>query len=268
MPAKVDSNQIDVPWVRRLGRLRPWEIIDLRDKVADQTGLREVVRNIAKHVIARAGTLQSFHDIDEVLLIASDVRAIFAHKLSELPRFNAEEPAWVLFIHALNGATFQELEQLHNVHLQEVSSTKASSRTANLTTDVVSSYVRNNSVPRAELPNLINEVHTALLRVGGGTVEVPVEAPKPAIPVKKSVTPDYIVCLEDGKKFKSLKRHLRTQYNITPEQYREKWGLPADYPMVAPNYAKARSKLAKEMGLGQKQKRNRRSRPSSERKSA
>ncbi len=99
---------------------------------------------------------------------------------------------------------------------------------------------------------------SALLRVGGGTAEAPVEAPKPAVPLKKSVTPDYIVCLEDGKKFKSLKRHLRTQYNMTPEQYREKWGLPVDYPMVAPNYAKARSELAKEMGLGQ-QRRKRRS---------
>ena len=85
------------------------------------------------------------------------------------------------------------------------------------------------------------------------------EAPKPAIPVKKSITPDHIVCLEDGKKFKSLKRHLRTQYNMTPEQYRERWGLPSDYPMVAPNYAKARSQLAKDMGLGQ-QRRKRRAR--------
>ena len=134
----------------------------------------------------------------------------------------------------------------------------AASNYIELAADIVSAYVSNNSVPSSDLASLINDVHTALLRVGGGTVEVPVEAPKPAIPVKKSVTPDYIVCLEDGKKFKSLKRHLRTQYNMTPEQYREKWGLPVDYPMVAPNYAKARSELAKEMGLGQ-QRRKRRS---------
>jgi predicted transcriptional regulator len=89
------------------------------------------------------------------------------------------------------------------------------------------------------------------MRVSTGAVEIPAEAPKPAIAVKKSITPDYIVCLEDGKKFKSLKRHLRTQYNMSPEEYREKWGLPADYPMVAPNYAQARSELAKQMGLGQ-----------------
>ena len=129
-----------------------------------------------------------------------------------------------------------------------------------LAADIVSAYVSNNSVPSADLPSLINEVHGALLKVGGGTVEMPAEAPKPAISVKRSVTPDYIICLEDGKKFKSLKRHLRTQYGMTPEQYREKWGLPADYPMVAPNYAKARSELAKEMGLGQQRRKRRGSR--------
>ena len=128
-----------------------------------------------------------------------------------------------------------------------------------LAADIVSAYVSNNSVPTGELPSLISDVHAALLRVKGGGAEAPAEAPKPAISVKKSVTPDYIICLEDGKRFKSLKRHLRTQYGMTPEQYREKWGLAADYPMVAPNYAKARSELAKEMGLGQ-QRRKRRAR--------
>jgi predicted transcriptional regulator len=98
---------------------------------------------------------------------------------------------------------------------------------------------------------LINDVHLALTKITGGSGEVPVETTKPSVPVKKSVQPDYLVCLEDGKKFKSLKRHLRTQYNMTPEQYREKWNLSPDYPMVAPNYAKERSSLAKKMGLGQ-----------------
>jgi len=120
-----------------------------------------------------------------------------------------------------------------------------------LAADIVSAYVSNNSVASSELPQLIGDIHTALVRVAGGAVEAPAEAPKPAVSVKKSVTPDFIICLEDGKKFKSLKRHLRTQYNMTPEEYREKWGLPADYPMVAPNYAEARSALAKKMGLGQ-----------------
>ena len=120
-----------------------------------------------------------------------------------------------------------------------------------LTADIVSAYVSNNTVAAGELAGLIGDVHNALSRIVTGVQEAPVEAPKPAIAVKRSITPDYIICLEDGKKFKSLKRHLRTQYNMTPEQYREKWGLPADYPMVAPNYAEARSKLAKEMGLGQ-----------------
>jgi predicted transcriptional regulator len=141
-----------------------------------------------------------------------------------------------------------------------MSDTLATSNYIELAADIVSAYVSNNSVPSGDLPSLISEVHSALLKVGGGTIEVPAEAPKPAVPVKKSVTPDYIICLEDGKKFKSLKRHLRTQYNMTPEQYREKWGLPVDYPMVAPNYAKARSELAKEMGLGQQRRKRRSSR--------
>jgi predicted transcriptional regulator len=126
-----------------------------------------------------------------------------------------------------------------------------------LAADIVSAYVSNNSVAAADLPALIGDVHNALLRVASGTAEAPAEAAKPAVSIKKSITPDYIICLEDGKKFKSLKRHLRTQYNLTPEQYREKWGLPADYPMVAPNYAQARSQLAKQMGLGQQRRKRR-----------
>jgi predicted transcriptional regulator len=124
-----------------------------------------------------------------------------------------------------------------------------------LTADIVSAYVSNNSVSAGDLPALISDVHSALTRISTGRVEVSTEPPKPMVPVKKSITDDYIVCLEDGKKFKSLKRHLRTQYNLTPEQYREKWGLAADYPMVAPNYAAARSQLAKQMGLGQQRRR-------------
>ena len=120
-----------------------------------------------------------------------------------------------------------------------------------LTADIVSAYVSNNSVPSVDLPGLINQVHSALSRVSSGHGESPSEPPKPAVSVKKSISPEFLVCLEDGKRFKSLKRHLRTQYNMTPEQYRDKWGLPPDYPMVAPNYAVARSQLAKKMGLGQ-----------------
>jgi predicted transcriptional regulator len=131
----------------------------------------------------------------------------------------------------------------------------ASGNFIELTADIVSAYVSNNSVTAAEIPALISQVHSALLRVSGGTSEAPLEPLKPAVPLKKSITPDFIVCLEDGKKFKSLKRHLRTQYNVTPEQYRDKWGLPPDYPMVAPNYAAARSQLAKQMGLGQQRRR-------------
>ncbi len=126
-----------------------------------------------------------------------------------------------------------------------------------LTANIVSAYVSNNPVAAADIPALINQVHAALIRVSAGQGEAAVEPPKPAVTVRKSVTPEYLVCLEDGKKFKSLKRHLRSQYNMTPEQYREKWGLPPDYPMVAPNYAAARSQLAKQMGLGQQRRRRR-----------
>ena len=122
-----------------------------------------------------------------------------------------------------------------------------------LTTEIVSAHVGNNSVDKSELPQLIRDVHAALCSVGQGAQDA--EKPTPAVSVKKSITPDYLVCLEDGKKLKMLKRHLKTAYDMTPEQYRERWGLPADYPMVAPNYAKHRSSLAKKIGLGTKARR-------------
>ncbi|OHV76173.1 MucR family transcriptional regulator [Mesorhizobium sp. ORS 3428] len=120
-----------------------------------------------------------------------------------------------------------------------------------LTAEVVSAYVSNNPVPVGDLPALIDRVHGALKSAGSGAAEKP-EALTPAVPIRKSVTPDYIISLEDGKKFKSLKRHLSVHYGLTPDEYRAKWGLPADYLMVAPNYAAARSSLAKSMGLGRK----------------
>jgi predicted transcriptional regulator len=124
-----------------------------------------------------------------------------------------------------------------------------------LTANIVSAYVSNNTVASADIPSLIGQVYAALLRVSSGQAAASAEPLKPAVPIKRSITADYIVCLEDGKKFKSLKRHLRSQYNMTPERYREKWGLPTDYPMVAPNYAATRSRLAKQMGLGQQRRR-------------
>ncbi len=118
-----------------------------------------------------------------------------------------------------------------------------------LTTNIVSAHVANNSVALSDLPRLIREVHDTLVNVGSGAPREQ-ERPTPAVPIRRSVTPEFIICLEDGKKLKMLKRHLKTAYNMTPEEYRERWGLPADYPMVAPNYAKQRSRLAKEIGLG------------------
>ena len=121
-----------------------------------------------------------------------------------------------------------------------------------LAANIVSAYVSNNSVAAADLPSLISEVHAALAGATTSASEPPAPELKPVVPVRKSVTPDYIICLDDGKKFKSLKRHLRTAYGLTPDQYRQKWSLPADYPMVAANYAAARSSLAKAAGLGQR----------------
>ena len=124
-----------------------------------------------------------------------------------------------------------------------------------LAAQIVAAYVANNPVPQAELPKLIGETYRALgLAMGGEVPKEELAEPRPAINVKKSITADFLICLEDGKKFKSLKRHLRSHYNLSPEQYREKWNLPADYPMVAPKYAEARSTLAKRMGLGQRRK--------------
>lgn len=119
-----------------------------------------------------------------------------------------------------------------------------------LVAGIVSAFVSHNSVPTSDLPALIASTHSALSSLGAEPAPAPVEKVAPAVSIKKSITPDFLICLEDGKKFKSLKRHLRTAYDMTPEQYRAKWGLPTDYPMVAPAYAEARSTLAKKMGLG------------------
>jgi predicted transcriptional regulator len=121
-----------------------------------------------------------------------------------------------------------------------------------LTAEIVSAYVSNNTVVAADLPGVIQNVFEALSKASNASTQPLKEELKPAVPIKKSVTPEFIICLEDGKKFKSLKRHLRTHYDLSPEEYREKWGLTHDYPMVAPNYAAARSDLAKRMGLGQR----------------
>jgi predicted transcriptional regulator len=122
-----------------------------------------------------------------------------------------------------------------------------------LTAQIVSAHLSHNTVASGELAGLIRDVHGTLAALATGTAPAaPAEKPQPAVPIKKSIHPDYLICLEDGKKLKMLKRHLKSAFNMTPEQYRERWGLPADYPMVAPNYAEKRSELAKKIGLGRK----------------
>jgi predicted transcriptional regulator len=140
--------------------------------------------------------------------------------------------------------------------LSPMSELPQTSNNLELAAEIVSAFVSNNSRPASELPALLGSVHAALNAVAHDAGQPVAEEPKaPAVPIKKSVQPDYIVCLDDGKRFKSLKRHLRTTYNLTPEQYRAKWGLPSSYPMVAPNYAATRSELAKRLGLGQQRRR-------------
>ena len=123
-----------------------------------------------------------------------------------------------------------------------------------LTADIVSAYVANNTLVSQEVPSLIADIHGALLKAAQSRITEPKEDLKPAVSIKKSISDEFLICLEDGKKFRSLKRHLMSHYNLTPDQYREKWGLPQGYPMVAPGYAKQRSELAKNMGLGQRKK--------------
>jgi predicted transcriptional regulator len=120
------------------------------------------------------------------------------------------------------------------------------------TAQIVSAHVANNAVNLVDLPGLIQDIYRALAGIDAPSVAPKMDRPLPAVPIKKSLMPDYIVCLEDGRKLKMLKRHLKTTYNLTPDQYRERWGLPSDYPMVAPNYAEKRSSLAKQIGLGRK----------------
>jgi predicted transcriptional regulator len=131
-----------------------------------------------------------------------------------------------------------------------------------MTTEVVSAYVRNNPLPAAELTSVIHTVHDSLAALNGAEPSKP-EPQRPAVSVRRSIQPDFLVCLEDGKKLKMLKRHLRTTYGMTPEEYRAKWGLAPDYPMVAPNYAKQRSEFAKKIGLGRKTRKKRRTKRAS-----
>ena len=135
--------------------------------------------------------------------------------------------------------------------------TKTLTLTVTLTVQIVAAHVSNNRVAVDGLPRLIEEVYKTLAEADASSVATP-ERPRPVVPIKKSVTPDYIICLEDGKKLKMLKRHLRSAYNLTPEEYRERWGLAPDYPMVAPNYTKQRRRLAKQIGLGTRTRRRRR----------
>lgn len=133
---------------------------------------------------------------------------------------------------------------------EQVQENVPNSELIRMTSSIVAAYLSNNPLPTSQISEIISVTHNALKQLNSGEANKPVEPQKPAISVRRSVTPEYIVCLEDGKKLKMLKRHLRTAYQMTPEEYRTKWGLPSDYPMVAPNYAAQRSEFAKKIGLG------------------
>jgi len=135
---------------------------------------------------------------------------------------------------------------------EEIDETVSRDDVLRMAVDVVAAYVSNNQISSGQISEVINSVYGSLMGLDGTPVDAAAELQKPATSIRKSVTPDYIICLEDGKKLKMLKRHLRTTYNLTPEEYRTKWGLPPDYPMVAPNYARQRSQFAKNIGLGRK----------------
>ena len=135
-----------------------------------------------------------------------------------------------------------------------------------MTAEVVSAYVSNNTLATGQLGDVIQSVYNSLRTLEGQAAEAPSEPLRPAVPVRKSVTPEYLICLEDGKKLKMLKRHLRSTYNLTPDEYRAKWGLPHDYPMIAPNYATKRSELAKSLGLGQQRRKRPEASPSAPKK--
>ncbi|MEP3233409.1 MAG: MucR family transcriptional regulator [Hyphomicrobiales bacterium] len=143
---------------------------------------------------------------------------------------------------------------MNNLDEKEVFKPNQNNDIVDLTSDIICSYVTNNSVTVEDLPSLISQIHSTLVAISGPKIDTMQEPQKPAVSKKRSIKPDYLICLEDGQKFKSLKRHLRSKYNLSPEEYRLKWQLPSDYPMVAPNYAAERSKLAMKMGLGQKRK--------------
>lgn len=134
----------------------------------------------------------------------------------------------------------------------ENSSNDSNENVLGMAATIVSAYVSHNALPASQIPELIQTVYKSLADTGTAGADAPKEPLKPPVPIRRSITPDYVICLEDGKKLKMLKRHLRTNYGLSPEEYRAKWGLPSDYPMVAPNYAKQRSEFAKKIGLGRK----------------
>lgn len=241
--------------VPKIGRLRPWEIIELQSISNRPSEIIKLRDEIHRHIVKNFEENLNSNDIEELLLMAVDIQTIVGNNTERFYDFTEDHDAWKIFIEALNGKSFIKLDSFART-LSSRSNKSVKNNYERLTTSVVSAYVKNNSVKPSDLPRIVNLVHEAIAESSGRSSQLETNASlvplQPAISVKKSVTADYIVCLEDGRVFKTLKRHLRAKYDMSPEQYRAKWGLPPDYPMVAPNYAKARSELAKASGLGER----------------
>lgn len=255
--SNADTFVASAQWLTHVGHLRPWEISDANRAVREYklSDLRRLMAKIADQVakILRDPLVPA--DVETILSLAADVSGVFsgikaARGLArEVPK---PSTAWRLLLSALDGNSYEELlSQVEASAAPPKGEVRArAAERIGLTAEIVGAYVSNNAVRQGDLPGIIAQVHTALagdLSVPGSQAET---EQRPAVPIKKSITPDYLISLEDGRKFKSLKRYLRATYNMSPEEYRVKWGLAKDYPMVAPNYAKARSDVAKSAGLG------------------
>ncbi len=249
---KVREAEKDRSWIRRLGHLRPWELASVNQEVGSigPTQLRTVVSEIAEFVSQSYPNPLRPGDVEEVLLVASDICAAFAGIEGVKSQFhNAEHrsPAWLLLISALDGSTYDNLlaqiDFLSNSHTVPV---------VEKTAEIVRAYVSHNRIGQREVGDMISRVHAALAGDPASTSRQTVKSrPVPAVSVRKSVTAHYIISLEDGRKFRSLLQHLRTEYNMTPEEYREKWNLPKDYPMVAPKYSERIAFIKKQKGRQQ-----------------
>ena len=234
-------------WLSQVGRLRAWERASANKEALAYSPeqLKVTVAALVDFVTRELTPPLSPADIETILLMSLDVSAIFrgVSGAGQLIK-NVEHPSagWQLLVRALKGASYTELDKAHAAMDRANNAVRG-------VADVVSAYVSNHAIRQDQLPSVIRGVHAALARPDEPIPTEP-SRPEPAVPIRRSITPDFLISLEDGKKYKTLTRHLRVKYNMSPDEYRAKWGLAKDYPMVAPNYAAKRSAMAKSTTLG------------------